>query len=137
MSKDPTSLPRRHLLSGSAALAAAGLAGWSRGAVAADPPVPAAAAPKPLPPYASWKDPASLIVHSSTTIETRRSVFGTSIVTPAEQLYIRNNLPPPDASIDQRQRQAQQQRLMVSPGAQPTGGLVIGPARATAGRCAA
>jgi sulfite dehydrogenase len=91
------------MLAGSgAALAAAGLAGWSRGTAAAgETPAPAAtgAAPKPLPPYVSWKDPGSLIVHSGTTIETRRSAFGTSVITPAEQLYIRNNLPAPDASI--------------------------------------
>jgi sulfite dehydrogenase len=54
---------------------------------------------KPLPAYVNWKDPAALVVHSSTTIETRRSAFGTSVITPAEQLYIRNNLPPPDGSI--------------------------------------
>jgi sulfite dehydrogenase len=47
----------------------------------------------------NWKDPASLIVHSSSTLETKRSAFGTSVITPAEQLYIRNNLPAPDASI--------------------------------------
>jgi sulfite dehydrogenase len=52
-----------------------------------------------LPAYASWKDPGSVIVHSSSTIETRRSAFGTSGITPAEQLFVRNNLPPPDASI--------------------------------------
>ena len=40
-----------------------------------------------------------MIVHSAQTIETRRTAFGTSVVTPAEQLYVRNNLPPPDASI--------------------------------------
>lgn len=90
----PTSLPRRHLLTRSAgALAAAGLATWTRGAMAQ------AAPAKPLPPYVSWKDPASVIVHSSTTIETKRGAFGTSVITPAEQLYIRNNLPAPDASI--------------------------------------
>lgn len=91
-----TSLPRRLLLTSSAsALAAAGLASWSRSAVAQT----AATAPRPLPAYVSWKDPASVIVHSSTTIETKRSAFGTSVITPAEQLYIRNNLPAPDASI--------------------------------------
>ena len=91
-----TSLPRRLLLASSAsALAAAGLASWSRSAVAQT----AATAPRPLPAYVSWKDPASVIVHSSTTIETKRSAFGTSVITPAEQLYIRNNLPAPDASI--------------------------------------
>ena len=58
-----------------------------------------AAAPKPLPAAASWKDATSVIVHSGTTIETRRGAFGTSGITPAEQLYLRNNLPTPDAAI--------------------------------------
>lgn len=87
-------LPRRHVLTGSAtALAAAGLATFSRGAMAQ------AAAPRPLPAYVGWKDASSLIVHSGTTIETRRGAFGTSGITPAEHLYIRNNLPAPDAAI--------------------------------------
>lgn len=90
----PSSLPRRHLLTRSAtALAAAGLASWSHGAMAQ------AAAAKPLPADLAWKDLDSVIVHSGTTIETKRSAFGTSVITPAEQLYIRNNLPTPDASI--------------------------------------
>jgi sulfite dehydrogenase len=40
-----------------------------------------------------------MIVHTSGTLETKRSAFGTSIITPSEQLYIRNNLPAPDAAI--------------------------------------
>ena len=40
-----------------------------------------------------------MIVHSANTIETRRGAFGTSIVTPSDRLFVRNNLPPPDASI--------------------------------------
>jgi len=92
----PTSLPRRHLLASSAsALAAVGMATWTRGTMAQTP----AAAAKPLPASVSWKDPASVIVHSSSTIETKRGAFGTSVITPAEQLYLRNNLPTPDASI--------------------------------------
>jgi sulfite oxidase len=98
------SLRRRRLLAGSAsAIAAAGLAGLpTRSAGQAAPAStapPAAAGPRPLPAYAAWKDASSVIVHSSSTIETRRSAFGTSGITPAEQLYVRNNLPPPDASI--------------------------------------
>lgn len=94
MQETPTSLPRRHLLVGSAsALAGVGLATWTRGAVAQ------AAAPKPLPAYVSWKDASALIVHSSSTLETKRSAFGTSVITPSEQLFIRNNLPAPDPSI--------------------------------------
>ena len=93
----PNSLPRRHLLTRSAtALAAAGLASWSHGAMA-QAATPAAA--KPLPAGLAWKDLDSVIVHSGTTIETKRSAFGTSVITPSDQLYLRNNLPTPDASI--------------------------------------
>ena len=92
--KSPQSMPRRHMLAGSAAaLGTLGLASWTTGAHAQ------AAAPKPLPAYVSWKDPKALIVHSNNTMETRRSSFGTSVLTPTDQLYVRNNLPPPDASI--------------------------------------
>jgi sulfite dehydrogenase len=90
---------RRHLLAGSAvAMTAAGLAAFTRSAMAqaVASTVPAA---KPLPPYVSWKDANAMIVHTSSTLETKRSVFGTSIITPTNQLYIRNNLPVPDASI--------------------------------------
>ena len=95
------SLRRRQLIAGGAgAIAAAGLAGIPARSGAQSSSAPAAAAgPRPLPAYASWKDPGSLIVHSSSTIETKRSAFGTSVITPAEQLFVRNNLPPPDASI--------------------------------------
>ena len=110
MKRDLDSMSRRNLLAGSAAaLATAGLTTRSRGVsaqaaapaapVAPSAPAAPAGSPKPLPAYASWKDQASVIVHSSNTIETRRSAFGTSVITPAEQLYIRNNLPAPDASI--------------------------------------
>ena len=92
----PHSLPRRRLLTGSAsALAAAGLAGWSSGALAQT----ASAAPKPLPAYADWKNANALIVHSNNTMETKRSAYGTSVITPSDQLYVRNNLPPPSTDI--------------------------------------
>jgi sulfite dehydrogenase len=90
---------RRHLLAGSAvAMTAAGLAAFTRSAMAqaVASTVPAA---KPLPAYVSWKDANAMIVHTSSTLETKRSAFGTSIITPTDQLYIRNNLPAPDASI--------------------------------------
>ena len=93
----PTSLPRRRMLTGSAsALAAAGLAGFHGRAVAQQ---AAAAAAKPLPAVALWKRADDIIVHSSTTIETKRSAFGTSVITPTDQLYLRNNLPSPSESI--------------------------------------
>ena len=91
------SLPRRHLLGASlSTLAVTSLATFTRGASAQTAPL---AAPQQLPAYVNWKDPASLIVHSSSTLETKRSAFGTSVITPAEQLYIRNNLPAPSSSI--------------------------------------
>lgn len=96
----PTSLPRRRLLTGSAsALAAAGLASFHQVALAQA----AAPASKPLPGYAGWKKADAVIVHSATTIETKRSAFGAGVVTPADQLYVRNNLPtPPEAIVADR-----------------------------------
>ena len=101
MTELPTSLRRRQLLAGGAgALAGTGLIGLAGEAAAqASAAASAPAAPRPLPAYVAWKDPNAVIVHSATTIETRRNAFGTSGITPAESLYIRNNLPAPDASI--------------------------------------
>ena len=93
MQNTPTSLPRRRLLAGSAsALAAAGLGSFQTQALAQ-------AAAKPLPGYAGFKNADAVIVHSSTTIETKRSAFGSSVVTPTNQLYVRNNLPTPPETI--------------------------------------
>ncbi|MCD6076133.1 MAG: sulfite oxidase-like protein [Ramlibacter sp.] len=86
---------RRGLLAGTAST----IAGATLARVAQAQSAPAAAQSRPLPPYASWKEPGQMIVHTATTIETKRSAFGTGIVTPADRLYIRNNLPAPDASI--------------------------------------
>ena len=96
MQNNPTSLPRRRMLAGSAsALAAAGLASFQTQALAQA----AAPAVKPLPGYAGFKNADAVIVHSSTTIETKRSAFGSSVVTPTNQLYVRNNLPSPPETI--------------------------------------
>lgn len=95
MRNSTTDLSRRGLLAaGATALAGAGLARVAQAQAPA-----AAPARPPLPAYVAWKDAEQLIVHTGTTIETKRSAFGTSIVTPADRLYIRNNLPAPDASI--------------------------------------
>lgn len=96
--KQPQSLTRRHWLAGTGlALSAAGLSGFSKTAMAQA--AATAAAPKPLPPFASWKTADAMIVHSSSTIELKRSAFGSSVITPSEKLFIRNNLPTPDATI--------------------------------------
>ncbi|MDC8773102.1 SorT family sulfite dehydrogenase catalytic subunit [Roseateles albus] len=101
-----TSLGRRQWLAGSAgALATMGL-GAANGqahaqaqSAASAPALPVAPAKPPLPAYAAWKDAGAVIIHSSSTIETKRQAFGNGLITPAEQLYVRNNLPAPSASI--------------------------------------
>lgn len=106
----PANVARRRLLIGAAgAIAAPGLAhaaaaGAHPGpdaakAGGAKPAAAGAPAGKPLPPYAGWKRADAMIVHSANTIETRRDAFGSSVITPSDRLYVRNNLPPPDASI--------------------------------------
>lgn len=97
----PFTVRRRQLLAGTAsALAAVPLTGYSgaAGAQTAASAVPAPQA-KPLPAYAAWKDANSLIVHSSSTLETKRSAMGASLITPSDRLYVRNNLPAPPDSI--------------------------------------
>jgi DMSO/TMAO reductase YedYZ molybdopterin-dependent catalytic subunit len=54
---------------------------------------------KPLPDYVSWKNAKAMIVHSKDTLETKRAYFGTSGITPTDELYVRNNLPAPSADI--------------------------------------
>src|SRR4029450_1653625 len=96
-----TDLSRRQMLAAtSGALAAAGLAGVSRAVAQTPSATPAAASQaKPLPPYVAWKDADALIVHTPTTIETKRTAMGVAPITTAERLYIRNNVPAPDVSI--------------------------------------
>jgi len=55
--------------------------------------------PKTLPEYAAWKEQAALIVHSANTMETRRDAIGSGVLTPADRLFVRNNLPAPPADI--------------------------------------
>lgn len=92
--KDAFDRNRRLLLAGGASTAVAVGLDALGVARAAD-----AVSPKPLPDYAAWKDGRSLIVHTPTTIETRRGAIGTSVITSQDVLFVRNNLPPPDASI--------------------------------------
>lgn len=56
-------------------------------------------AAKPLPAYASWKNADSLIIHSANTMETKRSAFGSGIITPLDRLFVRNNISPPSEDI--------------------------------------
>lgn len=99
--KPAITLQRRQMLAASAA----GLGALGLGALATQAQAQGAGAPatKTLPPLAGWKDPKAMIVHSSNTVETRRAAYGTSVITPTNRLFVRNNLPAPDASIlDQR-----------------------------------
>lgn len=82
---------RQLLLSSASAAAAAGLGGIGTEALAQQ--------GKPLPKYAGYKDASRVIVHSTNTIETKRSGFGTSVIVPDDILYVRNNLPAPDSMI--------------------------------------
>ena len=52
-----------------------------------------------LPAYADWKDAESLIIHSANTMETKRTSFGTGIITPLDRLFVRNNIAPPSEDI--------------------------------------
>ncbi len=58
-----------------------------------------AQAAKPLPDYVAWKNGGAMIVHSASTLETRREYFGTSGITPVDELYVRNNLPAPGGDL--------------------------------------
>ena len=101
---NPIKITRRNLLGATAGLmAAAGLTPSLARAQAAAPSAAPAAAPaastaKPLPSYVSWKHADSMIIHTPTTIETKRSAIGSSIITPSDRLFIRNNLPAPSAA---------------------------------------
>src|SRR5690554_7454064 len=83
---------RRTLLKGSAgALAALGLMQLT--------PVARAEQAASLPDYVAWKRQQDLILHGSETIETQRGAIRSGVVTPSRTLFVRNNLPAPDASI--------------------------------------
>jgi len=93
-------ISRRNLLGATAGLlATAGLNPTMASAQqAAATAAPAASTAKPLPAYVSWKHADSMIIHTPTTIETKRSAIGSSIITPSDRLFIRNNLPAPSVA---------------------------------------
>ncbi|MFZ4710454.1 MAG: molybdopterin-dependent oxidoreductase, partial [Zwartia sp.] len=98
-------ITRRNLLGATVGLvAAAGLHPKSANAQTVAPAAtstassPSVSTAKPLPAYVSWKHADSMIVHTPTTIETKRSAIGSSIITPSDRLFIRNNLPAPSAA---------------------------------------
>lgn len=98
-------LPRRQALKaglmtvgGAAGLMVTSGSALAQAAVVAMPPASSSAV-KPLPAYVAWKDASAMIVHTSSTLETKRSAFGSSVVTPNEHVYVRNNLPAPGPEI--------------------------------------
>lgn len=103
--ENKTNMTRRRLLvTTGGALAWAGMGGVAHAdlATGTEPPAAAPAAPspaKPLPEYAAWKDADSLIIHSANTMETKRTAFGQSGITPLNRLFVRNNVTPPSAKI--------------------------------------
>lgn len=93
----PSNLSRRRMLvSTGGVIALAGTASLTplSAALAQD-----KAKEKALPAYASWKHADSLIVHSANTIETKRSAFGSGLITPLDRLFVRNNVAPPPEQI--------------------------------------
>jgi len=88
--KDAIRIHRRHFLVGAAGTVSAGALGVSAPALGQD---------GGLPPYAQWKEAEALIVHSQNTMETKRGVISTSVVTPNDVVFVRNNLSPPGEEI--------------------------------------
>ncbi|MBP6018269.1 MAG: sulfite oxidase [Burkholderiaceae bacterium] len=95
--KDIANLGRRRLLASTGGVIA--LAGLSNVALADIPGAKPEAPAKALPGYAEWKDANSVIVHSANTIETKRTAFGSSVITPTDRLFVRNNVSPPSVDI--------------------------------------
>jgi DMSO/TMAO reductase YedYZ molybdopterin-dependent catalytic subunit len=86
----PIQISRRHLLGATAGLfAAASLKPTLASAQQA------AGASKVLPEYVNWKVADGMIIHTPRTIETKRAAIGTSVITPSDRLFVRNNLPSP------------------------------------------
>ncbi|MGB6228860.1 MAG: sulfite oxidase [Litorimonas sp.] len=88
---DIPGLKRRHFLIGAAGASGAAAVGLPTMAFAQN--------GTALPDYVAWKDADAMIVHSEQTLETKRGEIGTGVVTPTNDVYIRNNLPAPDPSI--------------------------------------
>ena len=85
-------ISRRNFLAGSATVAGLAAAGSVLPTITA---ANAAAHEKKnaLPDFAAWKNEKAVIVHSKSGIETIREAIGSGILTPIDNLYVRNNLP--------------------------------------------
>ena len=83
---------RRGFLGGGLTAVAAASVGGASEALAQQP-------AKPLPAYVGWKDPNAMIIHSDQTLEMKRDLFGSSLITPEDRLFVRNNVKAPPDSI--------------------------------------
>lgn len=83
---------RRGFLIGSAGIAGAAASGVALPAMAQE-------SEGGLPDYAAWKNADALIKHSENTMETKRAAIGANLITPDDELFIRNNLPTPDPKV--------------------------------------
>ena len=89
---DTLKMGRRGFLGGGLTAVAAASVGGAREALAQQP-------AKPLPAYVGWKDPNAMIIHSDQTLEMKRDLFGSSLITPEDRLFVRNNVKAPPDSI--------------------------------------
>lgn len=85
-----TNIQRRHILLGSVGAVGAAVTGL---------PSFAQGTAKPLPNYVSWKNPTNLIQHTEQTLETTRAAQGAALITPSNDLFVRNNITPPSNDI--------------------------------------
>ena len=83
---------RRGFLGGGLTAVAAASVGGASEALAQQP-------AKPLPAYVGWKDPNAMIIHSDQTLEMKRELFGSSLITPENRLFVRHNVKAPPDSI--------------------------------------
>ena len=83
---------RRGFLGGGLTAVAAASVGGASEALAQQP-------AKPLPAYVGWKDPNAMIIHSDQTLEMKRELFGSSLITAEDRLFVRNNVKAPPDSI--------------------------------------
>ena len=89
---DTLKMGRRGFLGGGLTAVAAASVGGASEALAQQP-------AKPLPAYVGWKDPSAMIIHSDQTLEMKRELFGSSLITPEDRLFVRNNVKAPPDSI--------------------------------------
>ena len=83
---------RRGFLGGGLTAVAAASVGAASEALAQQP-------ARSLPAYVGWKDPNAMIIHSDQTLEMKRDLFGSSLITPEDRLFVRNNVKAPPDSI--------------------------------------